>query len=260
MAQLSRETNTSPSRSLDRVGQVLEQITRSREGCTLAELQTQTAIPRSSLYTLVGSLVAQDMVRREAGGRFVAGPALVRWGARVIQWLDLRDVARPWMVTLAKNTGFVVNLAEIDDDRRGIIFLAKEQCGEFHTTAQVGSRMPMHSTALGKILLAHAPMEWRGRYLAEVPLVARTAATITKPRVLAEELERVREQGWSEDHQENEVGVCAIAAPIRNYTGHVVAALSVALPDQGFEQWRPAVISQTVEAARAISRELGAEG
>ena len=248
------------SRSLDRVGQVLEYITQSRAGCTLAELQNHTAIPRSSLHALVGSLVGQDMLKREPSGRLVAGPSLVRWGARLIQRLDLRDVARPWMKILAHQTDFVVNLAEIDEERQDIVCLAKEQSGSFHTSVQVGNHLSLHSTALGKVLLAYAPMDWRGRYLSDDPFPARTMATVTQASLLTEELDRIRHRAWSEDHQENEEGVCAVGAPIRNYTGLVIAAISVALPNQFFEPCRLKIIDATVKTAHSISRELGAEG
>lgn len=256
---MEQEQSTSPSRSLDRVGQVLEYLTQSGTGYTLTELQDYTAIPRSSLYTLLGSLIDQEMVKRESGGKFIAGRALIRWGARLIQRLDLRDVARPWMARLAQQTGFVVNLAELDADHKDIVFVAKEQSQRFPTTSEVGTHLLLHSTASGKVFLANATMEWRGRYLSG-PLVARTPATRTDPVLLTEELEQIRKQGWSEDHEENEIGVCAIAAPIRNYTGRVAATLSVAWPSEYIEEYRHSIIETTMSTARLISRELGAEG
>ncbi len=255
--EVSKETGS--SRSLDRIHDVVELVTMARDGVTLAEIMRDTAIPRSTLYVMLQSLVDQGIVKRRAGGLYTAGPALVRWGARAISALDLVSVARPWMTRLAQQTGYVVNLARMDDDRRRIVFVAKEEAGLFRTTAQVGSKAPLYSTALGKVLLAYAPMEWRGTYLVDTPLAARTPYTLTQPEQLAEALYRVRERGWAEDHQENELGVCAVAAPVRDYTGHVVAALSVAIPDTEFESVRVAVIDETRLTAARISHELGAE-
>ncbi len=246
-----------PAHSLGRVSQVLEELTRTSNGKTLGELLVDTRIPRSSLYMLLGSLVQENMLRKTESAHYVAGPALVRWGGRLIARQDVRDVSMGFMKDLAQSTGFVVNLARVDMAVGEIVYMAKEQMGLFHTTVVVGSRMPIYSTALGKVLLAYAPMDGRGHYLAGVPLERRTPATITDVHLFSKELDVVRIRGVAFDHEENEQGVCAIAAPIWDYREEVIAALSVAMPTTVTSVQRADVETRTVKAAQDISNELG---
>jgi DNA-binding IclR family transcriptional regulator len=248
-----------PSRSLDRVGEVLDRITARPGGLSLADLHAATQIPRSSLYILLGSLAAQSIVQRDAAGTYRPGPALVRWAGRILRRLDMQQAALPVMTALAQATGFVANLGRLDAERGEVVFLAKVEAGPFSTTARVGSRMPLHSTALGKVLLAFAPLEVRGRYLATGPLSARTSATITDPERLSAHLDMVRATELAEDREENEPGVAAVAGPVRDWTGHVVAALSVAMPAETDAALRRDVGEQVRRAARRISEELGWE-
>ncbi|MCL4352800.1 MAG: IclR family transcriptional regulator [Firmicutes bacterium] len=239
------------------MSQVLEELTRTPHGKTLGELQVHTRIPRSSLYMLLGALVQVNMIRKTESAHYVAGPALVRWGGRLIARQDVRNVSIGFMEDLARKTGFVVNLARLDISSGEIVFMAKEQEGVFHTTVVVGSRMPIYSTALGKVLLAYAPMDARGRYLTSVCLEPRTSATVTDVGQLSEELDRVRIQGLAHDREENEQGVCAVAAPIRDYRGEVISALSVAMPTTITMAELRMVELDTMSTVQAISNELG---
>lgn len=195
---------------------------------------------------------------RDAGGSFRPGPAQVRWAGRILRRLDVQQAAYPIMEALARATGFVVNVGQLDAERREVVY-AKAETGLFATTAGVGARMPLHSTAMGKVLLAFAPTEVRGRYLATVPLAARTPATITDPGKLAAHLEAVQTEGLAEDREENEPGVAAVAGPVRDWTGHVVAAMSVAMPAQTDAARRREVAEAVRRATRRISEELGRE-
>jgi len=94
----------------------------------------------------------------------------------------------------------------------------------------VGKRAPLHCTALGKLLLAYLTEEERRKILEQKALPPLTENTITDKRELEKELNKVREQGFALDREENEKNVCCVAAPIRNHQGRVIAALSISSP------------------------------
>jgi DNA-binding IclR family transcriptional regulator len=121
----------------------------------------------------------------------------------------------------------------------------------------VGSRNPLHSTAIGKALLAFAPREVVETYLAG-PLERRTPNTITEPDRLAEEIAATRARGYAIDDIENEEGVRCLAAPVRDHAGKVVASLSVAAPAYRFQRSDlPAVAPMVMAAAAELSARLG---
>lgn len=245
-------------RSIGRIGPVIDAITSSADGLTLHDLQEVTRIPRSSLYALCNALVDQNILRRDSGGRYVGSGTLLRWGGRLASRIQLVELSRPVMIRVARQTGFVVNMARMDMDSGQVVFLAKEENEMFHTTARVGSAMPAHSTALGKVLLAYAPMDWRGRYLGNSERSKRTSATLTGALELAEELRVVSLQGWAKDHEENEVGIHAYAAPVFDHTGRVVTALSVAFPSHLDRPQHDSLRRAIIQAASELSRDLGA--
>jgi DNA-binding IclR family transcriptional regulator len=116
--------------------------------------------------------------------------------------------------------------------------------------ARVGSRDYLHSTALGKAILAFLPDGERDRLL-RGPLLARTERTMTDPDRLRTELGRVRERGVAEDRNENEVGARCLGAPIFDHRGMVIGAISVSAPESRLDDAQAAVVAEAVRAAAA---------
>jgi DNA-binding IclR family transcriptional regulator len=124
---------------------------------------------------------------------------------------------------------------------------------------EVGTLLPAHATAMGKVLLAHHP--YLAVELSKRELVRFTIATITDPRVLTAELERVREQGWASEMEELVQGEASCAAPIRDRLGAAVGAIAISGPIERLRegsQMRSDLVSYVREGARTISRDLGA--
>jgi len=124
--------------------------------------------------------------------------------------------------------------------------------------SKIGRRSPAYCTAIGKVLLAWAPPEIITRLLGRDNLYRFTERTIIEPYRIKEEFHRVRERGYAEDNEEHEMGICCLAAPIRNMNGEVTAAISIALPKLRFQAERlPYLQKLVVEAAKEISSRLG---
>lgn len=121
----------------------------------------------------------------------------------------------------------------------------------------MGMRLPLHATSTGKLLLAYRPEAEVEKYL-QTPLPALPAQTMTEPAQLREALSQIRQQGYAVASEELEVGFIAMAAPIYDYTNHVVAALSLGGPRIWITEERlPNLIAQLQIAARTIARQLG---
>ncbi|HOQ68270.1 MAG TPA: IclR family transcriptional regulator, partial [Candidatus Atribacteria bacterium] len=127
--------------------------------------------------------------------------------------------------------------------------------------SRVGMRIPLYCTALGKVLLAYSSEEDIDRYLEEVELIPRTPNTIVSPGKLKEELLSIRERGYALDNQENEEGIICVGAPITDFSGQVVAALSVSGFFKDFSSDKiPEILSSLQKTAASISQDLGAPG
>jgi DNA-binding IclR family transcriptional regulator len=211
---------------LDRMMEVLGRIEHS-DGLTIRELTEGLGLPRTTIYRILNSLQAHEVVRRDERGAYHLGRRLLSLAAHVPQPgdIDLGPIAQPFLDRLAAELGEGVKLSVIDAD--GILVLAASQGRrEYALTVAAGQRMPIHAGAAGKLLLAHLPPEDLDPWLAE-PLLAFTPRTITEPKRLRAELARIRRQGWAQDRGENGPSIQAFAAPVLARDGRVIAALSV---------------------------------
>jgi IclR family acetate operon transcriptional repressor len=170
--------------------------------------------------------------------------------------LDLVHRARPFLEDLAERTDETVNLGVFDGD--SVVYVDQIAGTRAIVSASwVGRRTPLHCTSNGKVLLAHLPDADRERALA-APLEPRTKRTITDPDVLRAQLLEVRVRGYAQTLEELEEGLNAIAAPVHDASGDVIAAVSVAGPAFRMRAADlPRIARMTIDAAAAISRQMG---
>jgi DNA-binding IclR family transcriptional regulator len=178
---------------------------------------------------------------------------------QILSSLDIREKAKPVLKKLARELEVNAHLAVLYEDE--VLYLDREEAAPSVVIPSViGRRVPPHCTALGKILLAY-DYEALERILAKGSLPALTPNTITNPEVLKRELERVRSQGYAMDWEEFHEGTICVAAPVRNYRGRVVAAISVSLPKTRLTHDPLDRFVQAVTvAAHEVSRFLGHAG
>ncbi|MEU6038051.1 IclR family transcriptional regulator [Actinomadura sp. NPDC047616] len=222
----------------------------------LTDLVTATGVPRGTVVRLLEVLVAHEVLRADASGRYDLGPQLAVWGQGFLGRLDVRAQAADLMRELTEQTRETCFLGV----RRGaqVLYIAKTDSPQAVRPAAVeGSVNPLHCTGIGKALLAHSDEEVVRDYLAG-PLERRTPNTITDAQALAAELAEVRERGYAIDEIENEEGVRCVAAPVRDHGGRVVAALSVSAPAYRFpREEMPGVARRLLAAAATLSARLG---
>jgi IclR family acetate operon transcriptional repressor len=224
----------------------------------VSELAARLGLAKSTVHRLLSTLATEGLIDRgSTPGRYRLGLHLYELGSIVADQLDLHEVVAGPIDELRNRTGETVHVAILDGAE--VVYIARRESP--HTLrlfGRVGHRNHAHCTSTGKVLLAFLSAPERDRVLVGVELVAHTRFTITDRDRLEEELEAIRRRGWAENVNESELGVHSVAAPIRDASGRVAAAISVAGPGPRFTpDVMRRVAVDTVRAADAISARLG---
>ena len=233
---------------IDRMMLVLGALEKQPDGLTIRQLSDNLALPRTSVYRILNTLHAHNVVRRDNDGSYHLGGRLLRMASHVatnLHEVDLVAHGQPFLDRLAAETGEGVKLSVIVEN--GVLVLAAAAGRrEYALTVVPGQRIPIHAGAAGKLLLAYLPADEQTRLL-QAPLEAYTKTTITDPRRLKAELARIRRQGWAQDKGESSLSIEAFAAPVFARDGRMIAALSIPFlagaADRRLREMRDAAIS-----------------
>ena len=223
----------------------------------ISALAGRLGLAKSTVHRLATTLVEYDILEQNReSGKYRLGLALFELGTLVRRKMDIVSESRQHMHSLLETTGETVQLAVLD--HLSVLYIRiLESRQAVRMSSTVGARAPAHSTSVGKALLAYQAPEIV-RQVIDNGLKRYTANTITAPEALEEALEEVRARGYAIDDEESEVGLRCVAAPIRDHTGLVVAAISVSAPVQRMTKRNlQTAVPTVVAAAEAISRRLG---
>ena len=220
---------------------------------TVSQLAQRAGLPLPTAHRLVGELVAGGALVRRPDGDYVVARRLWRVGLLAPAETGLREVAAPFLNDLHAATRATVHLAV--RDRHEVLYLERlSGRASVPVVSTVGTRLPMHSTGVGKVLLAHAPEEVVEVVLAQLTRV--TPYTVTQPRRLREQLAGVRRDGWATTVEEMTLGACSVAVPVRaGAYGPVVAAVGIVVPS--LKRGRARLVTGLQVAAQGIGRSLG---
>ena len=217
------------------------------------EIARRTGMTPSTVSRQLGTLAASGLVERvPATGRYRLGLRIVHLANAILARLDVRAVARPHLEELVRRTGETATLSVPgEEDAITVDFVSSSH--QIQPVSRLGRPSIAHATSAGKVMLAFSD-----RVVPAGKLRAYTPRTITDPKRLATEIGRVRERGWAEAIEEREVGLSAIAAPIRGSRGELEAILALQGPSSRFDAAAVEVaLPVLLEAVAAISRELG---
>jgi DNA-binding IclR family transcriptional regulator len=247
---------------VDRALAVLDILARRGE-VGVTELAAELDVHKSTASRLVGALEVRELVEQIGDrGKYRLGAGILRLAAATSGHLEVTTQARPVCLALARELGETVNVAILDllDGQGAAAINVLQEFGATSSVASrdwIGRRTPLHATSSGKVLLAHADAAVRDAVLA-APLEGHTPATVTDGRLLRRELDEVLRRGWASTAEELEVGLNAVAAPVRDAGGVVVAAVSVSGPAYRFRAADlPGVGERLAEAAASISTRMG---
>jgi DNA-binding IclR family transcriptional regulator len=241
--------------SVDRALSILEVLARvGTAGVT--EIAAELGVHKSTAFRLVSTLESHRLVEQAGDrGRYALGVGLLRLAGATTARLDLVQEARPVCRQLAADTGETVNITVLAE--HSALYLdqvAGSSALQSHNW--VGQHIPLHATSNGKVLLSELEPDKLDESLGSLSRF--TPETITRKAKLREELELVRQQGYSVAIDELEIGLTAVAAPIRNAHGDIVASISISGPTFRLTDERmDEVIPQCVEAGVEISHRLG---
>ena len=223
----------------------------------ITTLATRLRLAKSTVHRLAATLTGSGFLEQNGDtGKYRLGMALFELGALVRRRMDVANEGRPKLRELLEKTGETVQMGVVD--HLSVLYVYEmESPRAIRMAAAVGGRAPLHCTAVGKALLAYQPQEFVDRVL-EAGLTAYTGKTLVKREAVLAMLSEVRSREHAVDDEESESGLRAIAAPIRNYNGAVIAAVAVAAPVQrmnkrALQTCVPAVIA----TANAVSGRLG---
>ncbi len=248
--------HANPLQSVDRALTILEILARHGE-LGVTGIAGELDVHKSTASRLVGALEAHRLVEQLGDrGKYRLGFGIVRLAGATTARLDLPRQSRPMCRRLAVELGETVNVAVLDGT--AVVNVAQEQ-GNAAISAHnwLGQRTPAHATSSGKVLLAWATEDERAAII-EAGLTRYSDNTITDSAALAAELDDIRQRGWASTSEELEIGLNAVAAPIRGADGVVVGAISVSGPSYRLAASSFTEIAKRVQfEAEAISLELG---
>ncbi|NVN52648.1 IclR family transcriptional regulator [Mycolicibacterium hippocampi] len=218
----------------------------------LTDLARRAGLAVPTAHRLIGDLVSGGALERRDDGRYVIGRLLWEVGLLAPVQGRLTEVAEPFLSDVYAATLATVHLAVRDDTQ--VLYLQRlAGRASVPIVSTVGSRLPMHCTGVGKVLLAHAPEEVRERVLQNLPRV--TARTITSRQILDTQLERIRRDGVALTAEEMSIGACSLAVPVvQSSDNRVAAAIGVVVPT--LKRDRQRLIGALQVAARGIGRLL----
>ncbi len=244
--------------SLARAFSILEEVARSRDGITLAELSRKVGLHNSTTFHLVKTMVSLGYIRQiKDDKRYRIGRPLFALAANALDEIEMVSLAMPVLEDLSRETGESGHFAVPMGD--SVVVIARTAGpGAFQLTERVGVVRPAHCTALGKVLLAALKPDQLDGFLKRAELTAVTPTSITDAGALRTNLEDVRQSGIAFDDGEFNPEVRCIAVPVKDFTGQIIGAVGISGPIwrlniQALQSRAPAVQA----AARRLSAEFG---
>jgi IclR family transcriptional regulator, KDG regulon repressor len=243
---------------LSRSISILDILAASDQDLSLNELSERLRLHKSTVHRLANVLEQHRLVdKNPQSGRYRLGLKLFELGNRAVAGLDIRERARPFLERLAFDANETVHLCVLDE--REVLYVDKvEPSRSVRMASSVGRRNPAHCTGVGKAMMACLDEAEVDEIIQRQGLRAFTKHTITSPVALKHELREICQRGYALDREENEEGVNCIAAPVRNYSGRVIAAISLSGPAFRInEKNLQVMITAVVNTASALSEALG---
>ncbi|KAA8997032.1 IclR family transcriptional regulator [Affinibrenneria salicis] len=244
--------------SVERALRILDLFDEHATELKITDISTMMGLHKSTLHSLLKTLQVQGYIDQNPdNGKYRLGLKLVERGNFVVNSMDIRQQAKNHLLDLSIKTGQTTHLA-ILDGREGVYIDKVEGKMAIISYSRIGRRLPVHATAIGKVLLAFLTKEQMAGILRDYNYSVQTPHTLTSESQLLDALVGVRDKGYAIDREENEQGVQCVAVPIRNHNGEVIAALSIStLTSRVDERQLRDYIALLTQAGRELSEKLG---
>jgi IclR family KDG regulon transcriptional repressor len=243
-------------KAIQRAADLLDYLAEHPLGASLAELSDGLSLPKSSIHRILSVLVKNRLVREDkATSLYLVGFGVFKFSQAVIAGFNIAHEARPFLLHLNHQLDETVHLGIIDPGKPIVIYLDKiESTQAIRLVSRVGQAVPVHCTALGKVMLSFMREDEQERVIGACDFKAYTANTIVTADALKRDLSAIRSSGHAIDAQEHELGVICVAAPVLNSKNDVLAAISVSAPA---DRMPPSRIPEVADLAIAAARGIG---
>lgn len=242
---------------VDRIGAILSLYSFERPEWGVSEIAARLALAKSTVSELLASLSQQGMVERTPRGRYRLGWRIFELNHVLLESTPLVRESRRAMQELVERHGESSHLMVLERNEAVIVEKVQATLATQILMSRVGLRLPAHCSACGKLLLAGRPWSEVERMFDQVELVRFTPATITDLGRLRAELDDARVRGVAFDREEIVPGLSCVAAPVRDESGEVIAAISLSVPTYRFKGEEDGYVQMIVAVAQRISRRLG---
>jgi len=236
---------------------VLQAVADAPGTVTIGQLSRDLGMPRPTAHRIVAALLAEGMLAEEFSGRIGLGPRLVSLAFRAWDGSALRQVAQESLSRLRDRLDETVHLAVHEGE--GMVYIDKlESRRNVRMASRIGTRVPLHSTSVGKAWLASLTEPELQQVLAGIDLTPRTPHSIKDLESLRAEIAKTRERGYSLDLQENELDICCYGKACKGPEGKVLGCISVSLPRYRFQELpEQEVLAAMQECVDSMEARLG---
>lgn len=249
--------STPTVQSIDRAFEILEALGNKPEGMLVKELSAQLGLNKSTVSRILATLAEHGYVEKNKNNYYRIGMIMVDLCSLYLNNLQLKTEALPFLEELRAQTGMIVHLGTMDEGE--VVYLEKiSSFSNIRMYSQIGKRAYMHATGLGKAMLSGLSEKEVESIVHRRGLPAITEKTCTGYSELLQDLYVTKQRGYSIDDEENEIGVRCVAAPIFDYRGNMIAAVSAAGFLDMFPKEKIEKIGECVKkCAKKISRSMG---
>ncbi|MDR0885977.1 MAG: IclR family transcriptional regulator [Clostridiales Family XIII bacterium] len=243
--------------SVERALDILEALSIERRGLGVTEIATQVGLHKSTAHRLLSTLIDRGYAEKNADGIYRLGIKPIEVVSVYINSLELQTEARPYVAQISAELGLTSHLGVLEGDQ--VVYIERfDMYSGIRLYTQIGLRVNAYCSSLGKCLLSNFNTDQLDKILANCSFNKFTPNTISTLKDFHEEMKKVRRQGWAMDNQEFDLNNRCIGAPIYDYRGEIIAAISasgtpIVLPENRIEE----VAAYVMEKASLISRSLG---
>jgi len=218
------------NKSIDRALQIIELFSMEKPVWGITEISKELNMYKSNIYNILFTLAKRGFIKKDfKTEKYSLSIKYFELGSVVIKNMDLRKIASPYIEKLFQEFNETVHLGVLDEGR--VVSIEREESRQgLYSHIEIGKSTPLHCTAVGKVIMAYLPLEKIDSIIMEKGLKKFTSSTIINRDELLMELEKIQKQGYAIDNLEHEEGVLCVAGPIRDYTGQVIASLSISGP------------------------------
>jgi DNA-binding IclR family transcriptional regulator len=226
-----KEKTTKSNQSITKAFKIIEEMAKSSGPMKLNEIAAGTGFPNSTVLRMLGSLMACGyVVQNEKSLKYSLSIKFNLLGEQVKSQMKIRDIAKPYLNKLSQQYKETACLSVSENNAVIYLDAVEGNNSTIRTLPKIGSTAPMNNTGSGKLLMLNFDDEQLEQYVNTVGLVKTTENTFSTLDSLKAELSKIRAQGYALDDEENEIGIRCLAAPIRDYTGFVIACISISAP------------------------------